>query len=126
MGGDLGHVIEPKVFAKILGVLLVLTILTVAVAPSVTGFNLGAWNIVIAMVIATVKATLVLMFFMHLKYESKITLLYFVFPVVLLFTLIAGIFIDNPFRNNQLKHMEIQKGIEIKVADSIKKKETHH
>lgn len=126
MAGDLGHIVEPKLFAKVLGVLLVLTVVTVLVAPSVTGFNLGGWNIVIAMLIATVKATLVLMFFMHLKYEDKITLLYFVFPVVLLFTLIAGIFIDNPFRDASLKHIEIEKGLEIKVADEIKKEEAHH
>lgn len=124
--GELGHVVEPKVFAKILGILLVLTVITVLVAPSVSGVNFGAWNIVIAMGIATIKATLVLMYFMHLKYEDKITLLYFVFPVVLLFTLIAGIFIDNPFRNRELKHIEIQKGMEIKVSDSVKKKEEVH
>jgi cytochrome c oxidase subunit 4 len=124
--GELGHVIEPKVFAKILGTLLFLTVITVLVAPSVSGISFGAWNIVIALFIATIKATLVLMYFMHLKYEDKVTLLYFVFPVFLLFTLIAGIFIDNPFRDRELRHVEVQKGLEIKVADSIKKEEPHH
>ena len=60
MAGDLGHIVEPKVFAKVLGILLVLTVVTVLVAPSVSGVNFGGWNIVIAMVIATIKATLVL------------------------------------------------------------------
>lgn len=119
MGGDLGHIVEPKVFLRVLAILLVLTIVTVLVAPSVSGVNFGGWNIIIAMVIATIKATLVLMYFMHLKYEDNITLLYFVFPVVLLFTLMAGIFIDNPFRDASLKHVSVEKGAEIKVSDDV-------
>lgn len=49
--------------------LMVLLALTVFAAF----FNLGTWNIVIALLIATAKALLVLFFFMHLRYERHIT-----------------------------------------------------
>ena len=36
--------------------------------------ELGAFNIVVALVIATIKGTLVVLFFMHLKYSTKLTM----------------------------------------------------
>lgn len=45
--------------------LLVLTFLTVGA----TRFEFGAWNLWVALGIATVKATLVALYFMHLRYE---------------------------------------------------------
>ena len=53
---------------------------------------------IIAMLIASIKAILVALYFMHLKYEHPLTWLYAIFPMVLLFFLIGGLFIDNPFR----------------------------
>ena len=49
--------------------LLFLTGLTVAAAY----INLGSFNIVVALAIATLKATLVVLFFMHAKYSPKRT-----------------------------------------------------
>lgn len=46
--------------------LMVLTATTVGVAE----IDLGAWNIVLAMAVASAKASLVIFFFMHLKYEN--------------------------------------------------------
>ena len=48
-------------------VLLILTIVTARVAF----INLGAFNPVVALLIATVKATLVILFFMHVKGASE-------------------------------------------------------
>jgi cytochrome c oxidase subunit 4 len=55
-------------------------------------------NLVVAMVVASIKAVLVALFFMHLKYESPITWLYAGIPVFLLGLLIGGVFIDDPLR----------------------------
>lgn len=93
---DLGHIVPVKTYTTIFGILLFLTIVTVWVAQ----FDFGVLNIFIAVAIATVKATLVAMFFMHLKYENSITYMYVFFPIFLLFLLIGLVFIDNPFRIN--------------------------
>ncbi len=47
--------------------LLVLTAITVKAAL----INLGPWNPVVALLIATIKATLVVLFFMHVKGASE-------------------------------------------------------
>lgn len=55
-------------YYKVLGLLLVLTVVTVAAAR----VDFGALNTIIAMAIASVKAFFVLAFFMHLKYDNKL------------------------------------------------------
>src|SRR6267154_5729107 len=63
------HIVSPKVYAGILVALLVGTVLTVEAAK----INLHRWNIVLALTIATIKMTLVILFFMHGKYSPKRT-----------------------------------------------------
>jgi len=63
--GEGGHVVSVRLLATILGVLLVLTVATVAV----TYVDLGMFNLFIALVIALVKATLVGLYFMHLRWD---------------------------------------------------------
>lgn len=92
---ELGHIVPVPVYAKVLVALLILTGITVGVAH----YNFGNWNIIVAMLVASVKAGLVTLFFMHLKYESPITWLYVLFPIVLLMVMLGGIFIDNPLRS---------------------------
>ena len=48
---------------------MVLTVLTVVAAQ----FDFGSLNVVIAMAIAVTKATLVVLFFMHVRYSSRLT-----------------------------------------------------
>ena len=62
-----GHVVPLWLLFAVLGVLLALTWMTVAA----TWFDLGKLNIYVAMVIAGVKATLVALYFMHLRFEPK-------------------------------------------------------
>lgn len=64
-----GHVSPIKVYVAIFGSLMVFTTITVVVAF----INLGALNFPVAISIAIVKATLVILFFMHLKYSSQLT-----------------------------------------------------
>ncbi len=61
------HILPMKIYVSVFATLLVLTALTVLVAQ----FDFGALNGLIAMTVATVKATLVALYFMHLKYDDK-------------------------------------------------------
>lgn len=77
----LAHVMPVKLLVGVLAVLLVLTVATVAV----TSVDLGSqWNLVVAMVIATIKAVLVCAFFMHLIWDRKFNLLVFMSSVLFL------------------------------------------
>lgn len=64
-----GHVIPRKIYLAIVTTLLTLTVLTYWAAT----INLGPLNVVIALVIATCKATLVVLFFMHARYSPRRT-----------------------------------------------------
>ena len=63
------HIVSPNTYAVIIFTLLLLTGATVGAAY----INLGKFNIVVALAIATLKATLVVLFFMHAKYSPKRT-----------------------------------------------------
>ncbi len=62
------HIVPRTTYFAVFGALMVLTFLTVAAA----NFNFGALNDVIAMTIAVSKMLLVLLFFMHVKYSSRL------------------------------------------------------
>jgi len=64
------HVISIRFYATIFGALLVLTLSTAGVAFIDLGGNL---NTIVALAIATVKALLVILFFMHVRYSSRLT-----------------------------------------------------
>jgi len=82
------HIVSPKIYILILFVLLTCTALTVLasyidlgewhIAPGLTLF----WNPVVALAIATGKMLLVVLFFMHVKYSTKLTKL----------TVVSGLF----------------------------------
>jgi len=82
------HVAPIKLLFGVFGALTVLTIATVAV----TSFDLGSQgNFIVAMIIATVKAGLVMAFFMHLVWDKKFNLTVFLssFLFALLFLSIS-------------------------------------
>src|SRR6188768_2692133 len=64
-----GHVSPKSTYYAIFGALMVLTGVTVAAAF----VNLGSFNFPVAISIAITKATLVILFFMHVKYSSRLT-----------------------------------------------------
>ena len=77
----LAHTMPLPLLFGVLAALLVLTIATVAV----TSIDLGAQgNLLVAMVIATVKAILVCAFFMHLLWDKKFNLVLFLTSVLFL------------------------------------------
>jgi cytochrome c oxidase subunit IV len=81
-------------YLLIWALLIAFTVLTV-----VTGkIDLGAANIFIAMLIATTKATLVVLFFMHLWDEGGVNRLVFVVSLLFLVVLLLGVFADLMWR----------------------------
>jgi len=69
MSAGSDHVVSLKLYFAIFAALMVLTALTVWVAF----IDLGAMNTVVALAVAVTKATLVILFFMHVKYSSRLT-----------------------------------------------------
>jgi len=68
------HALPASVLLGTAGALLALTAVTVASSR----LDLGPFNVVLALAIAGLKASLVAMFFMHLKYESRFQAVVFV------------------------------------------------
>jgi cytochrome c oxidase subunit IV len=63
------HVVPKKVYILVFAILIALTVLTTAVAYT----DLGPFNTVAALAIAVCKASLVVLFFMHMKYNPGMT-----------------------------------------------------
>jgi cytochrome c oxidase subunit 4 len=79
------HIVGPRVYVTILFALLVGTALTVWASF----VDLGFWNPIIALAIATTKATLVVLYFMHVRYSSKLTMLTVVAGIFMFLTLVS-------------------------------------
>lgn len=89
-----GHHVSPGwLYHAIFGALLCLTVITVWISPSAGVFDFGSATTLIAMLVATVKATLVALFFMHLLHDERLNMvtfgfgllfvcLFFLFPLV--------------------------------------------
>jgi cytochrome c oxidase subunit 4 len=88
------HVVSPKIYVVILLALLLGTYLTVSAALR----DFGPWNIVIALAIATTKATLVVLYFMHARYSPKRTQLVIVCAVFWLALLLGLTLTDYAMR----------------------------
>lgn len=83
----MSHIVPQKIYLLIFATLLCLTLITVDIAF----YNFGFLNLWIALSIATIKATVVVMYFMHVKYSSKLTWVFAiagVFWLVILFVLL--------------------------------------
>ncbi len=80
-----GHVSPKSTYYTIFGALMVLTAVTVGVAF----LNLGALNFPVAIAIAITKASLVVMFFMHAKYASRLTQMFIGTAFFFLFILLT-------------------------------------
>lgn len=74
--------------------LLILTVVTWLVSY----VNLGMMNVVLAMLIASLKASLVALFFMHLRHENRLVLAFALFPLGFLLLIIGGTLVDILFR----------------------------
>jgi len=84
------HLTSYKTYILVWILLMVMTAITVYVSY----VDLGLFNIVIAMSVASIKASVVALFFMHLKFEDGITWGFALFPLSLLFLLIGMTILD--------------------------------
>ena len=80
-----GHLSPKSLYYTIFGALMVLTGVTIGVAF----VNLGAWNFPVAIGVAITKATLVVLYFMHVKYSSRLTKMVVGMAFFFLFTLFS-------------------------------------
>jgi cytochrome c oxidase subunit 4 len=91
------HVVPTRVYYLIFGILMICTALTVAIAF----VDLGPLNVVAALTIAVFKATLVVLFFMHVKYSTRLTWAVVagsVFWLGILLALTMGDYLTRPWR----------------------------
>ncbi len=82
------HVVGPKTYLSILVLLLVMT----AVTTGAAFINMGVFSPIVALAIACFKAVMVILFFMHIRYSSKVMMLtvgagFFTFLVLITMTL---------------------------------------
>ncbi|MCH8275311.1 MAG: cytochrome C oxidase subunit IV family protein [Armatimonadetes bacterium] len=85
------HILPVKVYVRVFVALMVGLAITVWVATQ----DLGTWNTIVAMTIAVAKAMVVALFFMHLRYSSRLTMIWAgagVFFLLILFALTMGDF----------------------------------
>ena len=67
------HIVSPKIYAAVFVTLMLLTFITVEAAKTDLNHYFPGLNVIVALGIATLKATLVILFFMHAKYSPKRT-----------------------------------------------------
>jgi cytochrome c oxidase subunit IV len=82
------HIVTPVQYSMVFGALLLGTLLTVLAADQ----DFGIMNPVIALAIASTKAVIVILFFMHVKYQSNLIKMtvgagFFTFLVLITLTL---------------------------------------
>jgi cytochrome c oxidase subunit 4 len=79
------HITSVRTYFLVFAALMVLTAITVVVAFQ----DFGAWNDIVALTIAVVKASLVVLFFMHIYYSGRLSKLVVVSGLLWLFILIG-------------------------------------
>ncbi len=65
------HIVSRKIYFAVFGALMVMTGVTYAVA--LIDFGNEAINTIVALAVAVTKAVLVILFFMHVRYSSRLT-----------------------------------------------------
>lgn len=94
------HITPLWVYYAIGGALLFLTLVTVGASyiPFSEFTGIGSMNFIVAMIIATTKATLVALFFMHLIYDNKFYLFSLLSGLLCLMIFIVITMFDTEYR----------------------------
>ncbi len=109
-GDHVPHVLPFKVYIGTFATLLVLTVITVGASY----VNLGhTGNLIVALLIATVKATTVALIFMHLKWDHRFHAIIFVSALLFLAVFIGITMSDTQFRG-EAESIEGQAPLDIK------------
>lgn len=102
---SLAHVVELRVLLAVFAALLALTAITVAVSY----FDFGVFNLFVALTVATLKAVLVAMWFMHLRYESGVNVFIFLTGVAFLGLFLAITMVDSVQYQPDIQTLEQRK-----------------
>ncbi len=94
MKSDERHIVRSGTFIAVWIALLCLTGVTIEAAH----LRMGEWSMLANIVIASTKASLVLWFFMHLKYERRLFKLLFLVPIATITIIIGLTFFDIWYR----------------------------
>jgi cytochrome c oxidase subunit 4 len=100
------HVVSFRILLAVFIALLVLTYITVAVRY----INLGGLNIWIALGIATIKAALVVLYFMHLRYDSPFNSIVFVTALAFMFLFLGITILDTIQYQPAIEEMTLMQG----------------
>lgn len=95
MSGHEHHISTDKTLWSVAGALFILTIITVGVHYLALPHP---WSIIVAMIVAVMKASLVALFFMNLYWDEKFNTLLFLSSLVFLALLVGLSMIDTLFR----------------------------
>lgn len=106
-GEEIAHVMPVRLLLGVWAALMVLTIITVAVTSIDFG---GRINLVIAMAIATVKAGLVVTYFMHLRWDRPFNTLVFLGSLLFVSLFISMTLFDKSEYEADIEEMYLQKG----------------
>jgi cytochrome c oxidase subunit 4 len=104
------HVLPFTTYVATFVALLVLTAITVAVSY----VNFGAANIVIALLVATIKASIVALLFMHLFYDHKFHSIIIVIGLLFLGVFIAFTMFDTEYRGHNNDPLKADRPLDIK------------
>jgi cytochrome c oxidase subunit IV len=94
MENEKNHIIPYRTFLYILALLITLTLTSVAV----TQIYLGTLTVMLALLIAAIKSSFVLRFFMHLKFESRMFSFGVIAVTLILISVITITFLDYLYR----------------------------
>lgn len=93
------HIVSRKVYFVIFGALMVFTALTVFAAFTDLDHVFHGANTVVALTIAVIKATLVVLYFMHVRYSTRLTwviVIAGIFWLGIMFVLTASDYLTRP------------------------------
>ena len=99
------HVSSLKFYVAIFFALIAFTLLTVGAS----NIHLGKFNLVVAVVIASMKASLVVLFFMHLRYDNKFNAMILVVSLLFIGVFFAYTLNDTDHRGD----IDLEQGVKI-------------
>lgn len=106
------HVMPVKVLVGVFVALVGLTILTVEAAK----FDVGSFDVIVSMAIATVKASLVVFIFMHLWYDKPVNRIAFLFSIIFAGFFLCMILLDSHAYDRYVKGFADDKAAATAVA----------
>jgi cytochrome c oxidase subunit IV len=94
----IGHVVPLRILVGVFGALVFLTVVTVAASE----VNFGEFNLIVALAIAVIKASLVVLFFMHLIWDKPFNAIVFVGCLVFVGLFISLALLDTTQYHNSV------------------------